>query len=315
MVLQKFAHYGRRIMFFAAISLCLNPTLEASETKDQTIQVADLQATPLFKKFMKTKGQKLSDFQGQHLPRVETVFYPFGGPDLLYPLSLFPDAKTIVMVGLEYPGRKLTAATRDSAYEKINSLLVRGFFVTAKMHKSLNEKVGVRAALALEILLMGGTILEDKLIDPYTCSITFELNGQEKVVHYLRRNLVDHSDSVFEFLQEQGVNGACMMKSTSYSPHRKMFEPLKEGILKTFQVIVQDDSGIPLRDLNDFTVQTHGHYTKPYGVEWRGYEQNDLKELFSNNEKSSSLDFCYGYGCAKVEANILVATRKEEQIG
>ena len=34
-----------------------------------------------------------------------TVFYPFGGPDLLTPLLLFPNADTYVLLGLEFVGQ------------------------------------------------------------------------------------------------------------------------------------------------------------------------------------------------------------------
>lgn len=44
---------------------------------------------PRFDKFMKFIGVKLKAFQKDHMPLAESVFYPFGGPDLLYPFSCF----------------------------------------------------------------------------------------------------------------------------------------------------------------------------------------------------------------------------------
>jgi hypothetical protein len=226
---------------------------------------------------------------------------------------LFPDAKTYVLVGLEYPGKKLTAETRDETFTKVDSLLKRGFFVTANMGKTYNHRSGVWAALTLEIMLMGGKILDQELLDPKSVRIKFEWEGQERTVYYFRRNLVDNADSLFEVLTALGVTDACLMKSSSYSPHRDMFANLKGRILKTFSTLVQDDTGMPTRELGSFDLQVFGRYTKPYGVEWRGYEQPELKKLYDARDDVPHVNFCFGYGCGKVEANILIAKRKVDK--
>lgn len=276
------------------------------------INVEGFVSKPEYKKFWKSFGHKLQTFQKDHVPQARSVFYPFGGPDLLHPLLLFPDAESYVLVGLETIGEPLTEKNSKAAYEKINSLLKRGFFVTAKMSTSLNDKCGVRAALAMEILLIGGKIKSDELIDEKTMCITFDLDGRERKVYYLRRNLVTSADSVFSFLAEKGINDACMMKAASYCPHREMFNAVTNYIVENFNTILQDDTGIPYKDLKGFDLHLYGKYVKPYGVEWRGYEQPKLQKLFEKSQDVPHLNFCYGYGCGRVEANVVIATRKKE---
>lgn len=297
-------------VLFMAFPLWSAAHQDSQEDKGNALTIESFQKSPPFKKFMKRIGEKLQDFQKKYAPKAESVFYPFGGPDLLHPLLLFPDAKTYVLVGLECPGEKLTQATQDRAFDNLNSLMRRGFFVTANMNRTYNHKAGVRATLAMQILLMGGKILDDKALDPHTVSLTFELDGQEKTVFYLKRNLVDKADSMFEFLKEHHVQDICFMKASSYSPHRPLFEGLKTRILESFSVLVQDDTGIPVKDMRNFDVQVFGRYVKPYGIEWRGYEQPDLKKLFDADQKVPHVNFCFGYGCGRVEANLLIAKRK-----
>ncbi|MBS0271647.1 MAG: hypothetical protein JSR85_03245 [Proteobacteria bacterium] len=246
------------------------------------------------------------------MPKVESVFYPFGGPDLLHPLILFPDAKTYVLVGLEAAGEALSQQTQDATFEKLDSLLRRGFFVTSSMSKSFNQKSGVRAALALQILLMDGKILEDSMIDPNTVSLTFEWNGQKKTAYYLKRNLIDNEDSLFAFLSAHGVSDVCMIKSSSYSLHNKVFSHLKDRILKSFPVLVQDDTGVPYKDLASYDVQLFGHYSTPYGAEFQCYQQNDLKTQYETIAAIPPLNFCFGYGCGRVQTNIMIARRLNE---
>ena len=115
---------------------------------------------------------------------------------------------------------------------------------------------------------------------------------------------------MFEFLKKHNVHEVCFMKASSYSPHRPMFNDLKFHILESFSTLIQDDTGIPVNDLGDFDIQVFGQYTKPYGVEWRGYEQPTLKKLFDADKDVPHLNFCFGYGCGRVEANLLIAKRK-----
>jgi hypothetical protein len=298
--------------FYLALVLVFGVTSALCAEVEKSIPVEQYTESSLFKSFMRRIGSRAKTFQAEYLPSVDSVFYPFGGPDLLHPLLLFPDATKFVLVGLELPGAELNPRNTDATFTKINSLLRRGFFVTADMGKSFKADSGVRAALGLQILLMGGSIKSDELIDPNTVRIVFDWQDREREVFFLRRNLVTQADSVAEFLSVNGIKGVCLMKATSYSPHRPMFNSLIDVVLREFDHIVQDDTGVPYKKLKDFDVQIFGRYMKPYGKEWRGYEQPKLKTLFDENPETPHLNFCYGYGCGRTEANMLLASRKVE---
>lgn len=299
--------------FYVAVLLHLgfSTPLYAAE-KHGTISAEKYAQSPLFKGFMRRIGNKVKNFQAEMLPSVETVFYPFGGPDLLYPLLLFPDATKFALVGLEKPGSEINFNNVEDTFLNLNSLLRRGFFVTADMGKSFKSNNGVRSALGLQILMLGGTIKNDELLDPNTTRIVFDWQGKEREVFYLRRDLVAQADSVAEFLATNEIHGACLMKAASYCPHRPMFNSLIEVILSNFDHILQDDTGIPYKKLRNFNIRVFGRYVEPYGKEWRGYEQPKLKELFNQKNDTPHLHFCYGYGCGRIEANMLLASRKKE---
>jgi len=291
-------------LFLFSITVCVaNP-------QEPSLTVESFQKSHRFQKFTRFIGTKLQNFQKQHMPMAESVFYPFGGPDLLHPLMLFPDAKTYVLVGLEPPGEALSPTIQDAVFEKLDSLLRRGFFVTSSMSKSFTQKSGVRAALALQILLLGGKILDDQMIDPHTVSISFELGGQKRALYYLKRNLVEAPESLFAFLNSHNVSDVCLIKSSSYALHNKMFAALKHHILTSFSVLIQDDTGVPFKDLTAHDVQLFGHYATPYGAEFQCFQQKDLKKRFEEATDIPPLNFCFGYGCGRVQANLMIARLK-----
>lgn len=291
-------------LFLFSITVCV------ADPQESSLTIESFQKSHRFQKFTRFIGTKLQTFQKTHMPKAESVFYPFGGPDLLHPLMLFPDAKTYVLVGLEPPGERLSPTIQDSMFEKLDSLLRRGFFVTSSMSKTFNQKSGVRAALALQILLVGGKILDDQMIDANTVNISFEWEGQKRALYYLKRNLVEAPESLFAFLNSHNVSDVCLIKSSSYALHNKMFAALKHHILTSFSVLIQDDTGVPFKDLTAHEVQLFGRYVTPYGAEFKCFQQNDLKKRFEDTADIPPLNFCFGYGCERVQANLMIARLK-----
>src|SRR5260221_9563105 len=76
-----------------------------------------------FQNFMGFAGTPLQAFQQKYVPKVESVFYPFGGPDLLHPLFLFPDATIYVLVGQEPSGEALSPSAYSTVFKNLASLL------------------------------------------------------------------------------------------------------------------------------------------------------------------------------------------------
>ena len=264
--------------------------------------------TKRFQKFMGFIGNKLTDFQSQNLPNVKSVFYPFGGPDLLYPILLFPNAERYALIGLETAGHPLSESNLAQTQKQIDPFLRRGFFVTSSMSGTYNKKSGVRAALALQILLLGGEIISDELTDDGVVTITFKMNGAEKTVYYLRRDLTANTDEVFSFLKRVGISDLCMLKSSSYALHNKIFSTFRDGIINHFSYLLQDDTGVPFQFIANNKNKYFGRYKSPYGQEFRGYLQSRLVKVYQQNQNEiPEINFCYGYGCGRVQANFLLS--------
>jgi len=55
--------------------------------------------------FKKSFIDPINKFTEDHLTiSKESLFYPFAGPDISYPLLFFPKLKSYVLVGMEFPG-------------------------------------------------------------------------------------------------------------------------------------------------------------------------------------------------------------------
>jgi hypothetical protein len=83
---------------------------------------------------------------------------------------------------------------------------------------------------------------------------------------------------------------------------------VREFLLANSAVMVQDDSGIPLRfyDAKKWDLQPYGRYLGPIGV-FPGRFQQDYAVLF---KKSRAIDFGIGYRWQAHESNLLVAVKR-----
>ena len=102
------------------------------------------------------------------------VFYPFGGPDVIYPRRLFPSCHVFVLAGLEPVGgaelsgdlyQPANAAFVRAARRSLASLLVRGYFVTKYLERDLRAgRAGGVLPLMLMQLVRGGAVVQDILV-------------------------------------------------------------------------------------------------------------------------------------------------------
>jgi hypothetical protein len=87
-------------------------------------------AGPLFDTFKDKQQQALVDFGNQNLKNVGAhVFYPFGGPDITYPLLMFPNFEVLTLMGLE-PAKPVDAPVEldNKALNNLSSLYRIFFF-------------------------------------------------------------------------------------------------------------------------------------------------------------------------------------------
>jgi hypothetical protein len=261
-----------------------------------------------------------------------TVFYPFGGPDLLTPLVLFPDADTYVLLGLEFVGRlpALETASPEAVRPYLGELtaaisdfLNKSYFITRHMDETLTgDKVdGVLPLFGFFLKRQGFMISSVKRLDlldkgeitesdatqarkgrrPYGLKIEFfkEGVGRLRTLFYFSADLADaafRKDSSFHVYLDRLPFETTFVKSASYLMHYKEFANIRNLILTKSRFVLEDDSGIPFRyfKAESWTCQLYGEYIKPVN-DFKGVEQADLKAAFAEPARVKPLPFHLGY--------------------
>ncbi|MBL8217938.1 MAG: hypothetical protein JNL62_01845 [Bryobacterales bacterium] len=298
----------------------------------------------MWAKFEENRLPAMRAFQQKEIPAPSAsghvVLYPFGGPDTLTVTTLFPNRRTYVLIGLEPPG---TLPTTDQVLHAnlerqlpnmartLDSLLRRSFFITASMDRELRGQItdGVLPVMLVQLARRGFVILSRQRI---TLSDDGEIQARTGVVKrnrgigievrspsgdiariiYLAANLNNKGLEANEALRKfvaRSSPAVAFFKSTSYMPHKPEFSMLREMILQHCSAIVQDDSGIPYRFVNQsqWNIHLYGSYTQPYGS-FRYLVQKDLRKAYEQH--SQPLGFRIGYGFGRVPSAMQIFTRK-----
>jgi hypothetical protein len=98
-----------------------------------------------------------------------SVLYPFGGPDAVYPMVLFPKLDWLVLIGTEKPGKLpdpqalRAAGARDELVATLGRLSLDvfrySFFITSNMNRDLPD-VGIAPLLAVQLVAQGHRIVD-----------------------------------------------------------------------------------------------------------------------------------------------------------
>ncbi len=116
--------------------------------------------------------------------------------------------------------------------------------------------------------------------------------------------------------------GDSFVKSASYLLHSGNFSTVRDFLLEHSAVMVQDDSGIPLRyyDPKKWELHPFGRYLAPLGI-FPGTHQREYVELF---KKARPIDFGIGYrhrpnefepAAGRKEAARSIASSRARKIG
>ncbi len=253
--------------------------------------------------------------------KVKTVFYPFSGPDFVYPSSLYPEADTYWLAGLEPAGSAFTEASANSSmYTKcsyaLRSILYSSFFITKDMASDLSKAQvnGTTPLLELLIVKMGYSLIsvgkvsldaEGKpFADPngYGVEIKFFKPGvrHEQTLYYLSTNIADGSmkpevQALYGSFDKEST--ATFVKSCSYCLHGGQFSKMRGYILDNTFAVVEDDTGVPYKYMNEkgWEVTFYGQYVHPISLFSEYTYQKDLVKAWSE-KGSKPLPFRIGYG-------------------
>src|SRR5438309_948990 len=248
--------------------------------------------------------QKLHGWQATYLPEslqpIPVVFYMFSGPDFLYVDQFFPRAAVYVLCGKEAlgpPPDPLRIANLSRALGNLEnamkSSLSTTYFITKDMKVDLHEQNlnGVlpilyaciaRADKSITNVAFGSLgssgVFDEAAPGKRGGSIqgvrvrkTDNHYGTAQTLFYFTTDISDGgvkaTPGFLKFCQRLGT-GASFLKSSSYLLFENGFATIRTFILDHSNIIVQDDSGIPLEylDPNKWNLRFFGVYLGPIDI-------------------------------------------------
>ena len=266
------------------------------------------------------------------------MFYMFGGPDFVHADAFYPKAATYVLSGLEPVGTvpniaKLNTAKLEAALATMRASLKNfikyGYFITREMdaHFRAGAFKGTLPVLLVFLARTGKTVHDVAFVNLTAkggvvparrgsnargVKITFSAaDGNARTLYYFRTNLANagvKKSGFLKFCARLGKGGA-LVKSASYLMHLGSFSRVRDFLLKSSAVIVQDDSGIPLKHFSPeaWKLRPFGRYLGPID-QFKKYRQPDLAELFARRD-AKKVRFGIGYRWHHQRTNILVAEK------
>ncbi len=260
-----------------------------------------------------------------------TVYYPFSGPDFLYVNTFFPNAKYLVMCGLEPVGTMpdLAAVQKqgdlgpylENIKNSLFTILAASFFKTKDMkndfHDGLLPVIAVflaRENYAIDSLRYV-SLGHDGTLHPHPADGATGVQidyGDGRTLVYLQANLADdglHDNPGFVHLMERLSPGVTYLKAASYLLYDDYFSTIRDAILDNSAGVLEDDSGIPFHDFKPSTwaVTPYGNYTGPIAL-FKDKYQPDLEEFYKN-KAHSALPFGSGYKFNASISSLLVARK------
>ena len=243
------------------------------------------------------------------------VFYPFSGPDFIYVYNYFPQASAYLLCGLEQTGEvpdlaRVDAASLLSLRNSLHTLLTAGYFVTKSMRMEMR---GTVPPMLVMLARSGCTITGlDRFKSGVEIRFIRESGGNERRLIYLAADLSNGSFGKGDLsarLHQLNPRTA-YIKSASYLLHQNGFSTLREFLLNQCALIVQDDSGVPVRFFSPqkWNLRLYGAYSHPLNL-FKQYYQPDLASLYAHTP-TKPLSFGVGYKWNPKEATLIVAAAK-----
>ncbi len=139
--------------------------------------------------------------------------------------------------------------------------------------------------------------------------ITFRdpARAQAQTLYYFKTDLSGNGSSSFlKWCAARGP-GLSLLKAASFLMHGDGFNGVRNFLFEHSRVILQDDSGIPLRAFpKGWDVHCYGRYV-PHRTDFAKYTQPDLLAVYQQNPPSP-LGFAFGYHWQKEEGMLMLAT-------
>ena len=272
----------------------------------------------------------------------ERVYYPFSGPDALYLLTLFPDAQSSVLTGLEPIGdvpdftglrpqeiEAGLAEVRRSLYAILSFSFFRTNDLTVDLRRSRFS--GVTPILFVFLAEAGYAVFDVRFIrlapSGQLCRADARLAAKppQGTIAGVEIDYFLPEDAGFRRLQyfaaDLGDGGlsrtpqyldyiadfdpqATYLKSASYLMYKPYFSRVRKLILDHSELVLQDDSGIPHVWFRPALWQAtlYGRYGSPIAL-FNNWQQPGLREAYARGEPKP-LDFGIGYRHRRNDSNL-----------
>ena len=243
-----------------------------------------------------------------------TVFYPFGGPDILFPLALFPEARELVLVGRE-PCELQSDFFMEKVTDTIRHYLLTSFFITEDLKQNLSTSAlsSILPLILAQLHWAGYTPLSVDDVDTGS-GLCIRFHGPDGVrrIHYFRQDLRNEYFTTESLLFRKIVaSGKCVtfLKSASYLLHEAHFSMLRQLIKEQTSLLVQDPSGLPYTLLRNWgwNLELHGCFTSDIPLFAHKYDQSALRAAYQKKGRSTPLPFGFGYLKHPASAAVMVA--------
>lgn len=275
------------------------------------------------------------------------LYYPFSGPDVLYALALFPRASELVLTGLEPVGdlpdltrldEPALTASLGELRRSLNAVLSFSFFRTndMKVEFTNNRFSGVTPIILLFLARHNATI---SAVDPIIIDgggnvnevpasslrgvapdrvaglrVAFRLPGDsaERKLYYFSADISDKGlEKIPQYFKWLGALAprATFVKSASYLMHKSYFSQVRNFVLDRSALVLQDDSGIPLRFFAEaaWERRMYGAYVGPIQL-FANWYQKDMKAAY--DKAARPIDFGIGYQFVSRRSNLQLFTRR-----
>lgn len=292
----------------------------------------------------KERFSKLSEWADKYIKDIDVkegvVFYPFGGPDCLYPTALFPSAKEYYLIGLEPVGsvpNLVDVSEKEfnenllSIFESLEPVLQISFFRTNDMKKKEIKELGVTPMIMTMLTGNGYEIIDVKPLclqkdgafapsdwgkkQTKVVEIDFAKDGSQTLqkIFYISQDLSDGGITKkggFMAFLENLTPKITFLKAATYLLHKNYFSVLRNYILDKSPVVLQDDSGIPYKCFKQdvWEIKLFGTYQGPIKLFADKY-QASLFEAYKNS-RVEPLPFGIGYQHWANSSNLLLAKKK-----
>jgi len=268
-------------------------------------------------------------------PRCRTLLYPLSGPDFLNAYLLFPRCDAYVFIGLEPPGSvpaldRMTdaavARTLADTRAALQDLLAHNFYMTKRMAEQLATAhidgvaplivaamgvIGVRITAVAPFALPAAGGARKPVVRGVRIAFSHPALAKPQTLTYLA---ADASNAGFDRAPELAAvlaaprPAAILVKAGSYLLHRPYFSRLRDTLLASADLIVQDDTGIPYLTLRErgWAVALYGTYTAPIPL-FKDDFQPGLASAYRSRPAAHTLPFAFGYKGSRGESNAMVA--------